>query len=111
VKLSADSSSASLTLARFSRSPQILIRDEAPVTSTLKASSDQASMADCSPTALTFVIRAPDVTSRLADLILLMENGAASSVDARGLMRARGTITNMVKRRWKRTRATARSVR
>ncbi|HYU30468.1 MAG TPA: ABC transporter ATP-binding protein [Gemmatimonadales bacterium] len=81
-------------------SPQILILDEA--TSNLDTESEQliqAAMADLLAGRTTFVIAHRLSTIRLADLILLMENGA---VVERGthedLMRARGTYYEMVKR-------------
>ena len=81
-------------------SPQILILDEA--TSNLDTESEQliqAAMADLLAGRTTFVIAHRLSTIRLADLILLMENGA---VIERGthedLMRARGTYYEMVKR-------------
>jgi len=81
-------------------SPQILILDEA--TSNLDTESEQliqASMADLLADRTTFVIAHRLSTIRLADLILLMENGA---VIERGthedLMRARGIYYDMVKR-------------
>src|SRR5436309_1224842 len=81
-------------------SPQILILDEA--TSNLDTESEQliqASMADLLADRTTFVIAHRLSTIRLADLILLMEDGA---VIERGtheeLMRARGVYYEMVKR-------------
>ncbi|HWC73777.1 MAG TPA: ABC transporter ATP-binding protein [Gemmatimonadales bacterium] len=81
-------------------SPQILILDEA--TSNLDTESEQliqAAMADLLADRTTFVIAHRLSTIRLADLILLMENGA---VVERGtheaLMRARGLYYEMVRR-------------
>jgi ATP-binding cassette subfamily B protein/subfamily B ATP-binding cassette protein MsbA len=81
-------------------SPQILILDEA--TSNLDTESEQliqAAMGDLLADRTTFVIAHRLSTIRLADLILLMENGA---VIERGthedLMRARGVYYDMVKR-------------